>query len=132
MRLGVGRQRRLDSRHDPRSFFRVVEAKIEGYGRLRPGFAHGNRRLERDGSAPRLVARGKDLRESAVDPFHQTTMRTEVVRERQRLEHNATDVAPPLRFEKQADVGIAEAVDRLHRIADEKQRVTVAGRPAGG
>ena len=34
--------------------------------------------------------------------------------------------------EELADLGLAEAVDRLHRVADREQRPPVAGRPAGG
>ncbi len=53
------------------------------------------------------------------------------MRERERLERNVTDAAP-LRFEEQRQVGVAEAVDRLHRIADEEQRSAVAALPSGG
>ena len=37
-----------------------------------------------------------------------------------------------MRIEKQPDVGIAKAVDRLHRIADDEQRSAIARCPPGG
>ena len=59
-------------------------------------------------------------------------LRAKVSCQRQRLERDATDSPVPLGGEKQADIGFAEAVNRLHRVADDKQAASVAGCPTLG
>src|SRR4029078_6709549 len=54
-----------------------------------------------------------------------------VGRERERIEPHAADALAP-RAQEQADLGLAEAIDRLHRVADEEERAPVARLPSGG
>ncbi len=56
--------------------------------------------------------------------------RAEIDRERQRLEVAGRRCRLP-HVQEQPDLGLAEAVDRLHRVADQEQRAAVAGLPAG-
>src|SRR6202020_1121880 len=77
------------------------------------------------GAAAQLVVGGESLREGAVGPLDERRLRTEVARELERLQPHGAD-AVRARREEQADLRIAEAVDGLHRIADDEQRAGVA------
>src|SRR5262249_53767583 len=90
-----------------------------------------NARTERSRARGDLIDARKDARERLVDPLDDCRRGAEVAFEHERLEPNVTDAAL-LRLEEQRQVRIAEAVDRLHRIADQEQRAAVAALPAAG
>ena len=80
----------------------------------------------------RLVGLARqDVREGGVEPVDQAGLRAEVGAQRERLERDAADALLP-RLEEERDLRFAEAVDRLHRVADQEQRAAVVGLPAGG
>jgi hypothetical protein len=63
-----------------------------------------------------------------VEPLHQRRLGAEVRAERERFQLNAAD-AFLAGLEEQADVGFAEAINRLHRVADQKESAAVPGLP---
>ena len=67
--------------------------------------------------------------EHAIHPIDDTRLRAEVTHERQRLKPNVTD-AFPLRPQEQTNLGLAKAIDRLHRVANHEQRSPIALLPA--
>ncbi len=77
-----------------------------------------------------VVRSRQHLREAIVHPVHDRCRRAKIHRELQRLEHQLAE-AVVADVEEQSDLRVAEAVDRLHRVADEEQRAPVAGLPAG-
>ena len=130
-RLRIAGQRGANAPHDRRGFERLAATDIQRHCRRWLRIARGERGLESDRAAPRRTRR-RHLSKDAIDPIDQGPLRAEIARERQRLERHGTDSLPTLRIEKQADVGIAKTVDRLHRIADDEQRPGIARRPPGG
>src|SRR5208337_303276 len=62
----------------------------------------------------------------------QIALRAEIAREDERFERDAAEATLLLGGDEQLHLGVAEAVDRLHRVADEEQRPAIAARPAGG
>jgi hypothetical protein len=120
-------------RHHPLRFGCVAAANqgVHRNRRLGPG------RVMRDGvrighGPGGNVFRGRqDLREGIVHPLDNAGLRTEVDAEGQRFEPHRAD-AVVARAQVQANLGLAETVDRLHRIADHEQRAAVARLPAGG
>src|SRR6267142_5150353 len=73
----------------------------------------------------------QDVRERRVVPVDEAGLRAEVGREREALERDAAEALVP-RLEEERDLRLAEAVDGLHRVADEEERAAVAFLPAGG
>ena len=98
----------------------------------------GERRMHRGAARVRhrarrgVLARRHHRTERTVDPVDNPGLRTEVGGEANRLERNRAD--PPARpgAEELPDLGLAKAVNRLHRVADREQRPAVAPLPAGG
>ncbi len=83
-----------------------------------------------------LTARGvgnwrEHLPKHRVDPVDNRRLRAEVAGQIEADDRNAGDAPGRLCLEEDADLGLAEAVDRLHRIADGEQRAPVARFPAG-
>src|SRR5581483_6722037 len=78
-----------------------------------------------------VLLRRQDAREGAVHPLHDAALRAEGGGEAQRLELDRAEAAAP-RAQEETDFRLAEAVDRLHRVADEEERAPVARLPARG
>ena len=81
----------------------------------------GSGGAERDdaiGCARRCVER---LREHAIDPPDEIALRAEIALQNQRLERDFAQPPLPPRVQIQADLRLAKAVDRLHRIADDEE-----------
>jgi hypothetical protein len=78
-----------------------------------------------------ILGHRQHIREYPVHPLHDFRLRAEVREERQWIELDAGQSCAPC-VQKQAHLRIAEAVDGLHRIADDEHRAPVALLPAGG
>ena len=72
-----------------------------------------------------------DAAEGVVHPRDDTGLRTKIHRKRERRQRNIAQ-AFVARLEKQADLGLAEAINGLHRIAHQEQCAPVALLPSGG
>ncbi len=57
-------------------------------------------------------------------------MRAEIRAQRERFQAHIADAFVP-RLQEEANLGFAEAIDRLHRVAHEEERPAVARFPAG-
>ena len=117
--------------HHAARLVRVVDRRLEDAGRPveRVWCGDGRARTRPCPATDRSVApstRGK----RALTQSTSAGLRAEVARERQHLDRHAFDRARRLRVDERAHLGAAEAVDRLHRVADGEQRAAVAGRPA--
>src|SRR5687768_17840933 len=73
--------------------------------------------------------RRQDVREGGVVPVDEAALGAEVGGEGEALQFYAAEALFP-GLEEERDLGLAEAVDGLHRIADEEQRAAVVGLPA--
>ena len=84
-----------------------------------------------NGALLRIVTRGQHCGERVVDPLNDGLHRAEVGFQPQRLQ---PQIAQPvlLQVDEQSDLGLAETIDRLHRVADAEQRAAVAIGPAAG
>ncbi len=130
-RVGPGRVTSLDDVGDrpglgaPAAAQERVDLHAPFVGRLRR--RHAFRILH--GAAQHVVMRRQHAGEALIDPLHDRLRRAEIHAQRQRLE---CDVAEPAvaHVEEQADIRVAEAVDRLHGIADQEQRAAVTALPA--
>ncbi len=85
------------------------------------GIAHG--------AAFGAVGGGKDMRETLVDPVDDARVRAVVAEQAQVFQANVADAVRP-HAQEEADIGLAETVDRLHRVADHEQGAPVGRRPA--
>ncbi len=85
------------------------------------------------GYGPRLdvVHRWKNRGEGLIRPFDEGLRGSKVDVKRQRLQPDGSD-AVLAGFQKQADIGLPETVDGLHRIADQEQSAAIGGFPSGG
>ena len=98
------------------------------------------RRARRDAracSAPRRARRsshgGKHLRRRPRWSKPTSAGRgAEVAPQAQRRQRHARRCRRARAAQEQSDLGVAEAIDRLHRVADHEQRAAVARLPAGG
>ena len=80
--------------------------------------------------AERLVGLGgEDAREGVVEEFDQLALRAEVGGESQRLESYVAQAFAP-RVQEERDLGLAKAVDRLHRVADDEERAAIVSLPS--
>ena len=79
-------------------------------------------------AAPHVVRVGKHPREHFVAPVHQRRCRAEIAPQLQRLQSDRAE-AGAAHGREAADLGIAEPVDGLHRIAHQEQRASIAFRP---
>ena len=79
----------------------------------------------------RIVRGRKYLRAEAIHPVDERRRGAEVAAQLERRETQRAD-ALVARAQEQADLGLAELVDRLHRITDRKQRAAIARLPARG
>ena len=98
---------------------------------LRGALANCAAGAERGGAALDAVFGRKHAGENRVDPVDDRRRAAEVALEREARQGDAAD-AELLRTQEQRHVRVAKAVDRLHRVADEKQRAAVVALPAGG
>ena len=119
-----------DDSNDLLRFLLAVVAAVPGHG------GAGKRALVRRSGKVRHCARGlvflrgEHARERLVEPLHEAFLRAAVGAELDRLELHRPEPGV-LRPQEQRYFGFAEAVDRLHRVADEEQRAAVALLPAG-
>ena len=90
-------------------------------GRRRFGIAHG--------AGFRAVVGREDGREGRIDPIDDARIRAVVAEQAQVAEADVADAALA-DAQEEPDVGLAEAVDRLHRVADDEQRAAVVRHPA--
>ena len=125
-------ERTMDSRNDRGRFPDGIGAEIEGDRGIGVRLSGRRRRFERDRSARRVFVRRKHVGKRSVHPIDQALLGAKVSRQGQRLERDTTDAPVSLSGKKQADIGFAEAVNRLHRVADDKQGTAIAGRPTLG
>ena len=101
------------------------EADVVAVGLARHRGVQANRAAHRVGRV------GKDLRKAGVDPVDHRRVRAVVEREAaSRRPQRAHAVR--LHAQEQAHIGLAEPVNGLHRVADQKQGAAVAVLPAGG
>ena len=77
----------------------------------------------------RIVVRRKHFHAEAIHPIDERRRRAEIAAQLQCREPQCAD-AGRARAQEQADLGFAELVDRLHRIAHRKQRTAIARFPA--
>src|SRR5207244_159399 len=80
-------------------------------------------------SAGTISSRCARLREGLVEPLREAFLRAAVGAELDRLELHRPEPAV-LGLQEERHFGFAEAVDRLHRVADEEQRAAVARLPS--
>ena len=86
--------------------------------------------MPRSDRAERLVGLGgKDARKGVVEELDQLALRAEVGGESQRLESYVAQAFAP-RVQEERDLGLAKAVDRLHRVADDEERAAVVSLPS--
>ncbi len=129
--VGVPLQRLPD---DPAALFGFA-CRIRGEQRVDPaisvGIQSGHRFRIGNGAAHRVVRRWQDLGEHGVEPVNEELAGAKVPAQHQSLEFHAADTCA-LCQQELGDLRIAEAVDRLHGIADTKQRAAIARLPAPG
>src|SRR5206468_3100128 len=77
-----------------------------------------------------VFLRGEHARERLVEPLHEAFLRAAVGAELDRLELHRPEPGM-LGLQEERHFCFAEAVDRLHRVADEEQRAAVTLLPAG-
>jgi hypothetical protein len=68
------------------------------------------------------------VREGGVEPVDEAGLRTEVGRQRQAFERDAADALLP-GLEEERDLRLAEAVDGLHRVADQEEGAAIVPLP---
>ncbi len=86
-------------------------------------------RCIRNGTAPKIVACGENLRKNVVQPLDDPRLRTEIARQIDECHGHVADSQRPLRLEKQPHFGLAKAIDRLHRVADREHGSAVSHHP---
>ena len=91
----------------------------------------GDTRQVRHRAAAHVVGAREDARESLIAPMHQRRRGPEIPAQRQRLEMQLVETGGAHGGEA-PHLGIAKSVDRLHRIAHQEQRATVAVAPVPG
>jgi hypothetical protein len=81
-----------------------------------------------DRTAGKVVPRRQCSGEHFIEPVHELGHRAEIVLEPER--HRSQGSEPEIaRAQKEPDLGMPEAIDRLHRIADAEERAPVAIAP---
>src|SRR5437773_1262792 len=118
-----------DDSNDLLRFLLAVVAAVPGHRGSSELRLEGRGGEIRDGAGGLIFLRGKDAREGGVEPLDEAFLRAAVGAELDRLEGNGTD---PVVFctQEQGNLRFAEAVDGLHRVADEEQRTAVVARPS--
>ena len=135
----IGAPLGLDHGHHAFGFELLAVLALAGLGNQRMHrnagigqvFARGDEGPVADLAAQRFVMRREERRKAGVDPVHHRRTGAVVARQTQRRQRQAAD-ALCLGAQEQPHLSLAEAVDRLHRIADAEQRAAVAWLPAGG
>jgi len=92
----------------------AIAEEAQADGLLPPRIARRETRSERDRARPHIVISWKEPREQGVGPCHQRRRRAEVSGQLQWLHPDIAD-AVLARAQEQADLGLAEQIDRLHR-----------------
>ena len=106
------------------------EECVHAHAALRRGVRTGGYGQIGDSTALHVVARGQDLRERAIEPLDHRGGGPEIDAEREAFEPEPAQTAVA-HVEKEADLCVAEPVDRLHGIADQEQRPAITRLPAG-
>src|SRR5207244_328172 len=86
--------------------------------------ARGDAREMPYGAAAHVVGEREDTRERLIAPVDERRRRAEIAAQLERLQRDRRQ-ARSAHGGESPDFGIAEAVDGLHRIADEEQRIAV-------
>ncbi len=120
-----------DLRHATRLSGAVAVEQRMDVDRVVFGAMHGLRGRVGHRAAMDVFRARHDPRESRVDPIDNPRMGAEVGREREGLETNAADSVMPC-AQEETDFGLAEAVDRLHGIADQEERAAILRLPTRG
>jgi hypothetical protein len=131
--VGVARPRLFDQLHDALRFAVVVafELWVDLHGGGVARVTHGVGSDVGHGTGVRVVDRGEHAGEGVVEPRDQPGTRPEVGLQAQRFERHAAEHATR-GLEEQRHLGLAKAVDRLHRVTDQEQRAAVSRRPSLG
>ena len=114
LRVGLG-----DADLDAHPGFGLVACRVDA----RHGLVEG------DGTVYRIRLLAEQVDEHRVAPSDQLPVGAEVAVQAQALQRPVLEAVGG-RGEELAQVGVAEPVDRLHRVADREERVAAAGFPA--
>ncbi|MGB3428888.1 MAG: hypothetical protein WBA53_12025 [Burkholderiaceae bacterium] len=107
-----------------------VDEAVHDDGGIERRRVHRRCGFERHGATDDVAFRRQHAREHAIHPLDDARLRAEVPRELERLQRQRPDTAVP-RAQEQADLRLAETVDRLHRVTDHEQRAAIPSRPVG-
>ena len=91
---------------------------------------HGQRGRIAHRATLEVIGKRQQRCEAGVDPVHDRTARAEIAPQAQRDQRHATDALLGC-LQEQRDVGLAERIDGLHRVADAEERPAVTALPAG-
>src|SRR5882672_808795 len=119
-----------DDSNDLFRFLFPVVAAMPGHGHAGEGRLVRRSGKVRHGAQRLVLLRGEHARERLVEPLHEAFLRAAVGAELDRLERHRTD-ARMLCLEEERDFRFAEAVDGLHRVADQEQRAAISLLPTG-
>ncbi len=119
-----------DDRNDLLRFLLAVVAAVPGHGGAGKRWLVRRSGKVRHGARCLVFLRGEHARERLVEPLHEAFLRAAVGAELDRLELHRPEPGV-LGLQEERHFGFAEAVDRLHRVADEEQRAAVTLLPAG-
>src|SRR5881296_3151374 len=111
-------------------FLLAVVAAVPGHGGAGKRWLVRRSGKVRHGARCLVFLRGEHARERLVEPLHEAFLRAAVGTELDRLELHRPEPGV-LGLQEERHFGFAEAVDRLHRVADEEQRAAVTLLPAG-
>jgi hypothetical protein len=130
--LGVGAPLLLDDldhlgRLDPGVL--LVQGVDQDSG-TRQGGARGRGRGVADRAGVAVFGVGEDPAEALVEPVHQGGLRAEVAGQREGAQGQGAQPLVP-GPQEEPDLGVPEAVDRLHGVAHQEQRPAIPRLPAG-
>ncbi|MNX96293.1 hypothetical protein D3C86_1286050 [compost metagenome] len=104
--------------------------RMKTHRRVRQSLVKCGGRAVGDRTRSGIAALGQQFHERTVDPLHDAGLGTKIVRQVQEIRLQFAH-AYVRHFQEQTDFRLAEAVDRLHRIAHQEQAAAIAGLPAG-
>src|SRR5882762_10514338 len=119
-----------DDSNDLLRFLLAVVPAVPGHGGAGKRWLVRRSGKVRHGARCLVFLRGEHARERLVEPLHEAFLRAAVGAELDRLELHRPEPGV-LGLQEERHFGFAEAVDRLHRVADEEQRAAVALLPSG-
>ena len=110
----------------PRLVVRIGE-NVEGDRAARACRTRRRRRHEAHDAAPRIAASTHHRRKYAIRPVDQLRLRPEIAPQDEIFDRKIADDGRLPGFRRKPHLGAAEAIDRLHRIADGEERPAVVG-----